>query len=137
MSLADDILSKYSPLGGPRPVSPTREPLREDEEEPGYFSRGLHAVGSVLGAPKAGIDWIARESARAQGLPVRDDATVGSMFRAGRGLSQGDEGYAGSLAGKGLEFAADVAADPVTWAMGGLGSAVRTGKTATAAIEGA
>lgn len=134
MSLADDILTKYSSFGGYKPVSPSDDVLNKHEEDEGYFTRGLHAVGSVLGAPKAGIDWLAREGARAQGLKVGDDATVGSMLRSGFGLSQGDEGYAGRLAGKGVEFAGDVAADPLTWAMGGLGGAVRAGKTAEAAI---
>lgn len=115
----------------------TPAPADYSTPDVGWGRRVLGGVGSVLGAPAAGVDWLYRKSAELQGMPVKDDATVGSLVRNIVGLNQGDEGYAGRIAGKGLEFGVDVARDPVTWAMGGLGGAVARGATATAAIEGA
>lgn len=109
--------------------------LEESGEDSSLWEKSLGAVGSVLGAPKHAVDYLARESAQNLfGLPVKNDATVGQMVRSGVGLNQGDEGYGGALAGKATEIATDVAMDPSTWAMAGLGGAVKAGKTAEAAI---
>lgn len=46
-----------------------------------YLRAGAEGAMAVVGAPKAGLDWVARQSAAAQGIPVADDATMGGMLR--------------------------------------------------------
>lgn len=157
-SAYDSILAKYSgePSGSTRP--PSTDGSRYDAivdryasapatETPGIASRAVHAVGSVLGAPKSLIDAAARAGARAQGMNVPDDMTTGRMMRQAAGLTpeQGDgtQGYGGAVGGKALEFATDLATDPVTWAMGGVPKALggaalaRTGASIAEALPGA
>src|SRR5262245_47492551 len=81
------------------------------EAPPSLPERALHAVGTVVGAPKAGIDWLARQGARVMGVPVSDDVTAGRMIRAAAGLHPKQEanmGYAERLGGRALEFAGDM-----------------------------
>lgn len=108
------------------------EPSVSDDES--LLAKAAHGLGAVVGAPKAGIDWLARQGAAAMGLPQKDTATTGQMLRAAVGLEQGDEGYAGRLGGRALEFATDVATDPLTYT--GLGLGGKVGKVASAALAG-
>jgi hypothetical protein len=122
--------------------TPAIERRRQMMDQPSLGSRLLSGAGDVIHAlsPKTYIDAAARASARAMGLPVGDEATVGSMLRAAAGLAPGqeaDQGFGERLGGKALEFGTDVATDPLTWAMGGLGSAITKGRTAAAALGGA
>lgn len=87
-------------------------------EKPGLFKQGLHAAGAVAGAPKRYYtDALFRAGARnLYGLNVDDNATTGQAIRSLVGLNQGDEGYLGKLAGRGVEFAGDLLTDPLTYA---------------------
>lgn len=118
--------------------------LNAPEEQPSAIARSLGLVGSVLGAPKAGLDWVGRKVAEAQGIPQAEGTTLGQMFRAAPlgswapGLSAGEApGYVGRLAGKALEFGADLATDPLTWVAGAAGKAAPvTSRIAQAALAG-
>lgn len=72
-----------------------------------------------LQLPKKAVDYLARDYARASGLPVADDATVGDMLSAGLGAQQGGRGGIGDMAVSGLT---NVAMDPAIWASGAAGS---------------
>jgi hypothetical protein len=105
-------------------------------EEPSLFSRGFGAVSSVLGAPKAGLDWLSRQSAEnIFGIPDTG-ASPGQMLRAAAGLDPSDpsaQGYGARLAGKGLEFGTDLGTDPTLPLSFGTGT---VGKVATGALTG-
>jgi hypothetical protein len=141
----------FAGFGGPR--SGDGSPLSDDPfssfghddmgspEQPGLGSKILGGIQSVVGAPKAGVDYLLRQYARSSGLPVADDATAGQMLRSGLGLNQGDEGYAGKLAGKSVEFLEDAVTDPLSYASFGAGKVAKaaqvgfTGLMGTGAVQ--
>jgi len=154
MALIDEILEGRfrSPFLEQSPAShslipeyvPSRAIDREPEapEQPGFGSRTLHAIGSVLGAPKAGVDWVSRKVSRdLLKLPVSEQATTGGMLRSALGLDPGEwtgksaGDYVARLGGRAIEFAGDIGTDPLVGGMGVLGKVVRTGRVAGAALQ--
>jgi hypothetical protein len=108
-----------------------------EEDEPSLFSKGLGAITSVLGAPKAATDYLARKSASALGIPEREGETVGQMLRAGVGLDPSEaDSYAGRAAGKLTEFAGDLL-DPTLPVSFGGGTAGRIAAGALGTVMGA
>lgn len=97
------------------------------ESQPNILERGLGAVGSVLGAPKSAVDYLARASARHLfGLPVSDTATTGEMLRSGLGLRPEETpSIGGRLAGRAIETIGDIATDPLAVGALGAGSIAR------------
>jgi hypothetical protein len=124
--------SSYDPYGGsPLPYSPISYGRLPEERQPGILdylgeaagavgsgvSTGLHYALYPFGLGKQAVDWLARQGARAQGLNVPDTATVGSMFgEVVSPVTERRDSYGRTLLGRGAEFAADVALDPLTWA---------------------
>jgi broad specificity phosphatase PhoE len=108
--------------------------LRRPDSKPWY----LQSPPVDTGIPKRSLgsriwegvsqpaDLAFRAGSRMMGLPVGEDATLGSGVRAGLGLSQGDEGYAGHLAGRAIEEGTEFATSPLTYApFGALPKAAR------------
>jgi hypothetical protein len=114
----------------------TSQPGPIETEEPSLFSRALEGVSGVLGATKSGVDYVARKSAaNLFDVPEREGETVGQMLRSAVGLNPLEaDSYGGRLVGKGLEFATDIATDPLTYATAGLGRAAQGGSKAAAAL---
>jgi diguanylate cyclase (GGDEF)-like protein len=108
-----------------------------EDPGPGPFSsvgKTLETLTYPLTLPKRGIDALARAGARAQGINVPDDATTGWMVREAAGLDpkENADSYAGRLGGKALEMGADLATDPLTYALAGGGKAARVAAAAFA-----
>lgn len=91
----------------------------------------LQPISRVLGAPKAGVDWLARNVARGEGINVPDDMTTGQMVRNAAGLNKEETPSAGGRAlGVGTEFLGDLASDPLTYLLAGEGGIASTGAKA-------
>ena len=120
--------------------------LDETPSEPSGFNwlnagkSALDAAGYIASLPTAGVDYLARKSARAMGVPVSDETTVGQMLRAGVGLEPGAETslqgspYAQKLVGGAVEFAGGLL-DPTLPLSFGVGGAIQKGLTARAALK--
>jgi len=107
-------------LGGP-----------SQEESPGF----LESVHRVVGAPGRLIDRLLLAPSRAAGFNIPEEATTGQVIASGLGLAQGDEGYAGRIGRRAVEFGVDVARDPLTYGMGALGGVVRGGRVASSILR--
>lgn len=126
------------PQGGGDPYSDLFEAAGAAPQKPGPFSSVGNALSTLtypLTLPKRGVDALARGVARAEGINVPDSATTGQMLReAAAGLTgenNGPKTIGSSLAGRGVEFAGDIASDPLTYALAGAGKL--TGVAAEAA----
>lgn len=99
--------------------------------EPGIGSRILGGIGDIVGAQKHGIDYLARRAAEGLGVETRPEETTGQLARRAVGLeSSPEQGIPGALAGRALEFATDIATDPLTYETAALGKLVGAGTKA-------